>query len=365
MSAYIDADAIPDVHQEQRPTVRLPGKNRPHSDFAAECGRYLAHKDIFKRGGHVFFVEDDEILNQPALINATAVKFRTWSENHLVFFRAIQRGDQQFTNLHQSMSVGDAETVLESPQFQFALRPLKHVNPIPLPILQNTVLELLPEGYHGPTSAFTMESVPGTRCDMPLEQARNLLEELYGEFTFLPQSAQVSKAVAIAAMMTLYGRMLLTPCCMRPCFIYLGNAEGCGKTLCAKLAVVPVLGQMPTMPLPEDENEMRKLIDSVSMEAAPVLFLDNIKRRLNSPTLEAFLTSQTWTGRVLGASKTFTVPTEATVFVTGNGCTVTPDLRRRSLFCELFLEQEKAEEKPIRRRLDTGPILELRPQIGR
>ena len=52
-----------------------------------------------------------------------------------------------------------------------------------------------------------------------------------------------------------------------------------------------------------------------------------------------------------------------TVFVTGNGCTVSPDMRRRSLFVELFMEDERAEDRKFQRVLDDAVLLALRPRI--
>ena len=52
-----------------------------------------------------------------------------------------------------------------------------------------------------------------------------------------------------------------------------------------------------------------------------------------------------------------------TVFVTGNGCTVSSDMRRRSLFVELFMEDERAEDRKFGRVLDDAVLLTLRPSI--
>ena len=48
-----------------------------------------------------------------------------------------------------------------------------------------------------------------------------------------------------------------------------------------------------------------------------------------------------------------------TVFVTGNGCTVSPDMRRRSLFVKLFMEDECAEDRKFKRVLDDATVVAL------
>jgi hypothetical protein len=66
---------------------------------------------------------------------------------------------------------------------------------------------------------------------------------------------------------------------------------------------------------------------------------------------------------LLGVNQTFTGPNYATVFVTANGATISPDMRRRSLFIELHLEVERAEDRQFQRPLDLPTLLALRPNI--
>ncbi len=68
-------------------------------------------------------------------------------------------------------------------------------------------------------------------------------------------------------------------------------------------------------------------------------------------------------GRILGVSKTFEGENLTSVFITGNGATVSPDMRRRALFIELFMEDERAEDRSFQRILDDGVLLDLRPRI--
>jgi hypothetical protein len=108
---------------------------------------------------------------------------------------------------------------------------------------------------------------------------------------------------------------------------------------------------------------MRKCLLSAVMEAKPVLCFDNFKGHLASESLEGFLTSQEWTGRILGGQATFRGDNSVVVFVTGNGCTVSPDMRRRSLFCELFLEVERAEDRHFNQPLEVPEIMARRTDI--
>src|SRR5208283_93477 len=108
---------------------------------------------------------------------------------------------------------------------------------------------------------------------------------------------------------------------------------------------------------------MRKMLLTAVMEARPVILFDNIKGHLSSAALEAFLTARHIEGRILGVSENFRGENNATVLITGNHCTVSPDMRRRSLFCELFLEAERAEDRVFRQNLEVPLLLKRRSEI--
>ncbi len=143
----------------------------------------------------------------------------------------------------------------------------------------------------------------------------------------------------------------------------MANAEGAGKTLLVKIQVVPVFGSFVASAKPANEDEMGKFLLAAVMEGRPCIVFDNIKEHLDSANLEGFLTSPTYGGRVLGATKTFDGEKNTVVFVTGNACTISPDMRRRSLFVELFMKEERAEERRFNRTMDVSYLLQNRAPI--
>jgi hypothetical protein len=58
-----------------------------------------------------------------------------------------------------------------------------------------------------------------------------------------------------------------------------------------------------------------------------------------------------------------TAENQATVFCTGNGVTISPDMRRRSLVAELHLEVERAEDRKFKRTIELPTLMELRPKL--
>lgn len=340
-----------------RPKIELPGYNRLLSEFASDVGTQLAKHDIFSRNGSVFTVNP----TGTGLEEMTGDALRTWVEQHIVCYKKTMDRSGATYCFRKTMSSDDANGILASPQLHARLRHIERCNAIRLPVMRTSgQIELLPTGYDPQAKVFTA-SGNDFDLEMPLERARQVIDDLLGEFCFADNGR--SKSVVIASMQTLYGLGLLPAKALRPCFIYLANCEGAGKSLLAKCAIVPILGNAPTGCTPKEEAEMAKLLLTTIMEARPVLFLDNMKGHLASESLEGFLTASQWQGRILGASKSFTGENNTVVFVTGNQCTLSPDIRRRSLIVELFMREETSEERVFKRPLEVPEILEMRSNI--
>ena len=238
---------------------------------------------------------------------------------------------------------------------------VERINAVPRPVLRaDGTLELLPSGYDARAKTFT--ATTGIRYQaMSGTQGAEAIRDLLAEFPFA--DSQRSLAVSVAAMLSMFCGGLLPKGCLRPVFVYVANAEGAGKTMLATCAIHPVHGSANANTKPDTEGEWQKLALATVREGLGYLLVDNVKGHFSSPTLEAFATAPEWTGRLLSFNKTFTGENNVTVFVTGNGATVSPDIRRRALFVELFMEQERAEDRVFKRTMDFHELTRLRPVI--
>jgi hypothetical protein len=238
---------------------------------------------------------------------------------------------------------------------------VERFHPCPMPWLRsNGKIELLPHGLDPESGTFTSKGGREIEAE-PLESARMILDTLLGEFAWGDDGGR-SKAVHIASMLTVFAGGIMPTGSTRPVFLYVANAEGSGKTTLAQLAGIPYQST-PAEAAPKDEAEWQKKLLSAVISGRRLLLLDNVKGHLNSAALEAYTTSPHFSGRILGVSKEFTGEAGATILITGNGLTVTPDLRRRSLFVELFLQELKAEDRQFRRLLDAESIGRIRKDV--
>jgi len=340
--------------EDPRPKVRLRGDNRLLSDVATELGPHLSG---------VLYIHNSEVVEyrDGALHPVSAQRFRTFVETHVVFYR-VRSADGRYVEVGSTLDENDARGILSSPQFLECLRPLHHLNSVRLPVFRaDGTIELLPRGYDEQTATFTDEQTT-YREDLSSSDALEILLDLFGEFQFTDGDRSLS--VAVSALVGLYAKQLIPVAELRPAFTFVKNAEGAGATTLAACAIVPVCGELPTgSRSKDDDGEMRKLITSTLRAGYPVLFLDNVRGSLNSPALEAFASAAEWQDRLLGGNEIVRGANHVTIFVSGNGMTVSPDWRRRSLFAELHLSEERAEDRTFQRPLSVPILQAMRPQI--
>jgi hypothetical protein len=321
------------------------------SDVAAELGKHLADR---------LYVHNGEIVEPHGfgLRTVDVQAFRTLVEKKVVCWRRARNGTLRWDT---TMTVEDSRGILKSPQFGEQLRHVTRINTVRLPVVRKDgIIELLPEGYDQATHTLTTSAATYSE-NMTFAAGLAVIQDLFSEFEFA--DGERSRAVAISALLGLYAVQLVPASELRPMFVYTKNAEGAGATICTACAVVPVLGYLPTGVKAGDDDEMRKLLSTTIREGSPVLLLDNMKGRLDSAALESFVSTPTWKDRLLGSNESVTGENNVTVFVTANGLTISPDARRRSLFTELHLSEERAEDRIFRRPLSVPALRSMRCEI--
>jgi hypothetical protein len=95
-----------------------------------------------------------------------------------------------------------------------------------------------------------------------------------------------------------------------------------------------------------DRLEMDKRLVAEVMEGRPILAMDNINATLlRSNTLASLLTERPTGVRLLGQSRMVTLEHASFIALTGNGLSVSEDLARRFLYCELDAHCEDPERR--------------------
>lgn len=341
-----------------KPAIELPGNGLLLGDFAAALGERLAGAGVFARQGCAFTLD-----HQGQKLEAvTPGWLRTWIEKHVVPYKAERDKSGTVIKIKRSITEDVARAVNVSPQFLGALPKVERFHPCPMPVMRKDgTIELLAPGMDTESATFTADA-RFTPELVTVEEATAVLRELLAEFAW-PEDDGRSLAVHVTAMLTVYAGGILPRGTVRPAFIYLGNAEGAGKTLLASLAGVCYAESPAAEPAPRDEGEWQKKLLALTVSGRRLVLLDNLKGHLDSAALEAYVTSPTFGGRILGVTKEFSGEAGATLLLTGNSLTISPDMRRRSLMVELFMPELRAEDRKFRRILDAETVRKIRRAV--
>jgi hypothetical protein len=125
------------------------------------------------------------------------------------------------------------------------------------------------------------------------------------------------------------------------------SGAGSGKGLLVRSIAAVAYDLAPSaVPRGDSIQELDKRIVAELIKGHPVLFLDNINgTRLESATLASIMTERPVRLRQLGESKMIELDSAVFVMVTGNGLTVSEDLVRRFLVCDLDARVEDPEQR--------------------
>jgi hypothetical protein len=127
------------------------------------------------------------------------------------------------------------------------------------------------------------------------------------------------------------------------------SGAGSGKGLLVRCICAIAFGIRPrAFTTGGERHELDKRLAAELIEAQPALFLDNANGvTLRSDTLASVLTERPARVRVLGETRMVSLNSTAFVALTGNGLTVTEDLARRFILCELDARCEDPESRPF------------------
>ena len=221
------------------------------------------------------------------------------------------------------------------------LKDLKGI--ITAPTLRADGSLLCTPGYDEPSGLLLRgggwPSIPDSPTDAELATA---FEVLWTPFKDFPYVAKEDIAVVLACLLTAIIRPTL-PCA--PAFSFDAPAAATGKTLLGQ-CILRLCGASPdATPECRDGEEMRKRLLAILREGKPAILFDNIRGEFGSAALEAFLTTEFYSDRVLGVSQTLSLPTNFLFLISGNNFCAKGDLYRRILTAHLDAQTDAPERR--------------------
>jgi hypothetical protein len=181
--------------------------------------------------------------------------------------------------------------------------------------------------YYQPDDSLIIPDVPETPTDNDLEKARVKIDDLLSDFPF---TSEAETAHAVALLILPFVRYLIPG--PTPLHLFEAPSPGSGKTLCASAVAYPALGRpIPSMTEGKDEEEYRKRVTSALRNGPAFVFLDNVRRRLDSSALSSAITSRIWEDRILGKSVIVRLPISCAWVATGNNPSLSSEMTRRTI----------------------------------
>jgi hypothetical protein len=224
------------------------------------------------------------------------------------------------------------------------VRPLTSVSTAPCLRPDGSVLQR--PGYDEPTGILYSpnDAYPEVKDRPTLDDARGAVEALREVCCDFPFARPEHESAWLAGVLTMLARPAIAG--PTPLFAVDATTRGTGKSRLVDAAVLLCSGQAAArMPLPEDDDEMRKRITTLLGEGDGAILLDNVTRAIALPSLDAVLTADVWADRMLGANVGVRLPARSVWWTTGNNLALAGDLSRRTLHIRLESPLENPEER--------------------
>lgn len=194
-----------------------------------------------------------------------------------------------------------------------------------------------------------LDAWPGVPERPTLEQVREAVALVWKPFADFPFCTSTDRGVMLATILAAVCRQALPTA---PGTAFVAPSAGSGKSLLAEC--ISYLGGMETPSVTagtSEDEEVRKRLLSMGLKGAAVSVLDNLVGQFGSSALCAWLTSETFTDRILATNINAEVPTRMMLIMTGNNLRLKGDLCRRVLMCRI----DAGVEAPWRRAFDMAP----------
>ena len=178
---------------------------------------------------------------------------------------------------------------------------------------------------------------------------QHVASEIFRDFHF------VTDADAVAARAMLIAPLVAPLVLATPLFCAKAPQKGSGKTTLARAIANVWGGAFDLGGKIENDGELEKGLASAFLAGHPLVLLDNVSHRVDSPFLARLLTSpRTTRVRKLGGNTTLTPPQGLVLFMTANAAELQEELARRTLAIELEATDPVPSAQPQYRHADLG-----------
>ena len=319
------------AEQDQLPTVLLPGGPMPITKSGLIFGTLLAKTDkYYLRGGTVATLgtdKDGSPIIETVKPAALASVFESVAK---IMEYAKARG--QFVPQQAVCTEQSAKLIQHSAAFQGQLPPIHLLSRCPVLIERDGQLAQI-SGYDRDSGILAFGE---PAADISLEEGVALLSQMLADFHFASESDRARALAAIITPALVFGELLKG---RAP--IDLGEADfsQSGKGYRAKLTAAVYNHIVKTVTQKKGGvGSMEESFATALIQAYSFISFDNVRKEVDSPALESFMTEDNYLARVPHQGAVEIDPRRVIVQFTSNKAEITPDLANRCS-CVRILKQ--------------------------
>jgi hypothetical protein len=324
--AFLEQKSTPEeAARRGLPIIETPGGYVSITESAEALFKAIApKKELFYRGGVVVELIQEGAGYQMQILDAVAAQSRF--EKYGRFIKKVKQGDD-WTSTATNISEATAKQYLKSEACRTLLPKLNGILHCALLVEQNGCLHRVEEGYDETTGFFVaMGQKPQ---EIKLVDAVGLLDGLVNDFDFVTPG---DRSRAIASLLTpalKLGGLIKGPV---PVDVAEANASQSGKTYRQRM-VAALYNQRPAVVTKKGGGvgSMEETFNDHLVKGRVFIQFDNVRGKLDSQYLEAFLTADGSFGARIPFQPTVTIdPSKFIVFISSNGFEATKDLTNRA-----------------------------------
>jgi hypothetical protein len=325
--------------------------------FNQELGEALsARPDMFLYGGLLVQVVNNGYMvmtrsNLPALVSRVAVITKADAKGNPVVFDLTPQLADGFLSSLQTQN----------------FRPLTDIATIPSIDTDGVIFDQ--PGYDAKSGVFFQIPEDSVTIDRSLLLNRSeivrCLQVLWKPWSQYPFATDEDRGAMLAAILSAVCRPMLK---IMPGYVFDAPVPGSGKSFAAFAINALVTGSPSRGVMGFSSNgfdtELSKQLLAIMRQGIQAIVIDNVKGFLESNVLSCRMTSEGFSGRVLGDTLWVDCPDRLFLCMTSNNASLERDLQRR--LCKIRIDA--AMENPQSRSFEATPtemVLANRPEIAR